>query len=74
MDEMKLNLSTKIMRGLVASMVSKAIRKKLGYDIEIQLNELAATVVNGQAQLHISVDAKLDNNELKKILEAVVKD
>lgn len=74
MDEMKLNLSTKIMRGLVASLVSKAIRKKLGYDIEIQLNELAATVVNGQAQLHISVDAKLDNNELKKILEAVVKD
>ena len=74
MDEMKLNLSTKIMRGLVASLVSKAIRKKLGYDIEIQLNELAATVVNGQAQLHVSVDAKLDNNELKKILEAVVKD
>ena len=74
MDEMKLNLSTKIMRGLVASLVSRAIRKKLGYDVEIQLNELAATVVNGQAQLHVSVDAKLDNNELKKILEAAVKD
>ena len=74
MDEMKLNLSTKIMRNLVASLISKAIRKKLGYDIDIQLNELAATIVNGQAHLHVNVDAKLNNDELKKIIEGAVKD
>ena len=71
MDEMKLNLSTKFMRSLVASLITKAIQKKLGYKVDIQLNELSAEVVNGQAQLHVNVDAKLDSDEFKKILESI---
>ena len=71
MDEMKLNLSTKFMRSLVASLITKAIQKKLGYKVDIQLSELSAEVVNGQAHLHVNVDAKLDNDEFKKILESI---
>ena len=71
MDEMKLNLSTKFMRNLVASLISKTIQKKLGYKVDIQLTELSATVANGQAHLHLNVDADLNNDEFKKILESI---
>lgn len=52
-------------------MITKAIQKKLGYKVDIQLNELSAEAVNGQAQLHVNVDAKLDSDEFKKILESI---
>ena len=35
MDELKMSLSTKFMKGIVTKIISKAILKKTGYNINI---------------------------------------
>lgn len=71
MDEMKVKLSTRFMRGFVAKLIARTIRKKYGYKIDIQLNELNVEVINGKVHLHTSVDVELDNGDLMNILKTV---
>lgn len=69
MDEMK------IVSGFTTTLVSKllrfALRKKLGYDIHIQLNTLEATIKDGKTHVHIDADAEMDKDELAKVLKSV---
>lgn len=69
MDEMK------IVSGFTTTLVSKllrfALRKKLGYDIHIQLNTLEATIKDGKTHVHIDADAEIDKDELAKVLKSV---
>lgn len=69
MDELKLKLSTRFMRGIVTKIIKKAIVKKLGYQIDIQINELAIENVDGKMYIHANVDAELDNAEFLKIIK-----
>lgn len=69
MDEMK--ISSKFMRNLIAKLVKKTVKKKVGYEIDIQLNQLTATVTDGTAHVHLNVDAELNKDELAKILGMV---
>lgn len=71
MDELKLKLSTKIMKGLIGTLLSKAVSKKLGCDIDILLNDIELKTENGEIHLHADVDAKIDNNEFVKILKTI---
>ena len=71
MDELKLKLSTKFMRGIVANLVSKALRKKLGYNIDILLNEIEVKNENGKIHLHIDADAEVENNEFVRMLKSI---
>lgn len=47
------------------------IRKKFGYDIELKLNEVNATVIDGKTHVHLDVDAELEKDELMKILKNI---
>ncbi len=69
MDEMK--ISSKFMRNLIAKLVKRTVKKKVGYEVDIQLNELTATVTDGTAHVHLSVDAELNKDELTKILGTI---
>ena len=71
MDELKLKLSTKFMRGIVAKLVSKAISKKLGYKIDIQLNDIAIDNEDGKIHLHVNADAEISNEEFLKIIKNI---
>ena len=71
MDELKLNLSSKFMRGIVTKIISKAVYKKTGYKIEIDLNNINVEVVNGKAYIHVDADAEIDNDELMKIVNTI---
>lgn len=71
MDEMKLTLRTKFMRNLVAKLVSKAIEKKLGYKVKIQLNDLDVDIVGGETKISTSLELKIDSNEFKKIIKSI---
>ena len=72
MDELKLKLSTKFMRGIVANLVSKAIAKKVGYNIDILLNEIEVKNEGGKIHLHINADAEVENSEFVKMLKSFV--
>lgn len=71
MDEMKIKLSTKFMRNFVAKLISRAIRKKLGYKIDIQLNDLDLNIVDGEAHISTNVEAKIDNDEFVKLIKSI---
>lgn len=47
------------------------IRKKTGYDIDIQLNEVTTTIVDGKTHLHVDVDAEIGKDELINILKSI---
>lgn len=69
MDELKLRLSTKFMRGLVTKLISKMIYKKLGYKIDIELNAIDVETENGTTRLRMDVEAKINNDELRRIVQ-----
>lgn len=68
MDEMK--ISTRLMKGLIAKIVKTMIKKKVGYDVDIRLNDLVITNEDDKAHVHLNVDAELNKDELAKILKA----
>lgn len=71
MDEMKLKLSTKFMRNIVAKLIARAIYKKTGYRVTIQLNELDISVIDGETHISTNVEAKLSSNEFMKIMRNI---
>lgn len=71
MDELKLKLSTKFMRGIIANLVSKAIAKKVGYNIDILLNEIEVKNEGGKIHLHINADAEIENSEFVRMIKSI---
>ena len=69
MDEVK--IGSKLMRNLIAKLVKRAIRKNVGYDVDIQLNDLNATIIDGTAHIHVCVDAEINKDEFTKILGSI---
>lgn len=74
MDEMKVKLSTKFMRGMIAKLLSRLIRNKLGYDIDIEFSEIEIKTVDGNIRLHMNADAVISNDEFIKIIKDINKD
>lgn len=70
MDELKMVLSTKFMRGIVTKIIAKAIYKKTGYNVNIQLNEVKLETVDGKVCLHADVDAEINNEDFMKIIKS----
>lgn len=69
MDEMK--IGSKFTTGIISKLVSMVIRKKLGYDVQLKLNEVNATVIDGKTHVHLDVDAELSKEELNKIIASI---
>ena len=74
MDELKLKLSTKFMRGFVAGLISKAIYKKIGYHVDIDLSEIEISNENGKVHIHVNVDAEVNSEDFKKIIKTIGQD
>ena len=71
MDLLKIKLSTKFMKGLVAKIISKKIYKQLGYKVDIQLNDVQIDVIDGDVQIHLDVDGKMNKTEFSRIMERI---
>lgn len=70
MDEMK--ITSKFTTGIISKLVGVFLKKKLGYKINIQLNEIKTTITeDGKTHVHLDVDAELDKDELTKILKGI---
>ena len=70
MDEMKLKLSTKFMKGVVSKLIAKALYKKLGYKVDIQLNDINVEFIDGETSIHADVDLRLDKEEFTKLIKS----
>ena len=68
MDEMKINSA--FTKNLIAKFVKSVLKKKLGCEIDIQLNGLTAAITDGTAHVHLDVDAELSKGTLKDFKES----
>lgn len=67
MDCMK--IESEFMTGLISGLVTRILKKKAGYDIDIRLNGIRISVdESGNVRAHISADADIPKTELTKIL------
>lgn len=71
MDEMKIKLSTKLMRGFVSKLIARMIYKKTGYKVDIHINELDINVIDGEANVAANLEAKINNDEFLKIIKSI---
>lgn len=74
MDEMKLKLSSGIMRGIAAKLLSKAIYNKFGFKPKIRIEELSFEMKDGTVYFHINADGEADQKSFLKITELIDKD
>ena len=71
MDEMKLKLTTRFMRGIASKLLSRMVYKKFGYKVDIQLNDLDIDIINGETTINTNVEVKLDSKEFTKIMKSI---
>lgn len=69
MDEVK--IVSKFTRGVISKLIKAVLHKKLGYNVDIQLNEVNATITDGKTHVHLDADAELDKDELVRILKSI---
>ena len=68
MDELKMNLTTTFMRGIV----TKLIRKKLGCDVDLKLNNVHVTTSDGKVYLRLDAEAGITQADLMKIINKLL--
>ena len=66
-----MKIQSAFMTGRVSKLIRTILRKKLGYDIDIQINNVKVNVSDGKASIHLDADAEVETNELMKILKSV---
>lgn len=64
----KLIIESKLMKTLIAQVIKKTAKKKLGYLVNVELNELNAKVSGDSAHVHINIDVEMPKEELGKII------
>ena len=70
MDELKIAINSAFMKRIIKTVLSKVIKKKLGYEIDIQINEIKADVTGDIAKLHLDMDGQITTDELSKLLKS----
>ena len=59
MDELNLKLSTKMMKGVIAKLLSKIISDKLGCKLNIRLEQVDVVMTDGKMNLHTELNADM---------------
>jgi hypothetical protein len=59
----------KFIFGLTSEQIEKIVKKKFGYNVNIQLNNFKVTQPDGVVHVHLNADAELSKEELKKIIK-----
>lgn len=69
MDIMK--ISSKFTTSLLSKVIGMALSKKLGYKIDIQINDIEATIDDGKTHVHVNIDAEMNSDELTKVIKTL---
>lgn len=66
-----MKIVSKFTTNVISKLVKMVLRKKLGYNVDIQLNEIKTTINEGKTHVHLDIDAELDKEELTRILKSI---
>lgn len=67
-DEIK--ITQKITKDFISKIVKDSLRKKFGYDVDIQFGDILITQDDDKAHMDLSVSANISRDELVKVLKA----
>ena len=65
-------LTTKWMRGIIAAILKKIIKKKLGYDVDVRLTELKIINEKDTAHVALSVEADIPREDMDRIIKEML--
>lgn len=71
MDELRVKLSTNFMKRIASKLLSKAIYKKTGHKVNVQINDFDFWSIDGDTTIKANVELKLNNEEFKKIIKSI---
>lgn len=66
MDE--LNIRTPLVKALIGRILKKALKKNLGCDIDILLNDVTVTVKDGRMRLCVNAQGDIEVSDISRIL------
>ncbi len=66
-----MKIESKFVRGIVSRFIKKAVRNKLGYDVDVQLNSFRTTVLEEKTHVHLDVDLELSKEQLDKLMKSI---
>lgn len=69
MDEIKMKLSTKLMRGIVSKMLSKIISNKIGCRVDVRFNKLEILSTDGKIHLNTDLNAEMAIDDFVKFFK-----
>ena len=69
MDELK--ITSKIMTKIISKGIAMVIKKKLGYNVDILVHEIRATVNDGKAHVYLNAEGDVDIKEFKKFTKSI---
>lgn len=67
MDEVR--IESGFTKMILSKILKTVLKKKLGCDVTVELNEFKATIKDGKAHIHVSADGEIDNGDLAKLLK-----
>lgn len=65
---MKVKLYTNLVKGIVSKLLSKMIAKKIGYNVQVHINELELDEHLGEIKLTANVEAKMNTDDFLKVV------
>lgn len=68
-DEMK--IGTSFMKSMLSKVINLTVKRKLGYNIGVQLNDFNVKVTDEKAHVHLNIDCDMSQAELNKVLIAL---
>lgn len=64
-----LKITSKFAKGVLNLCLTKIIKRRFGYDVELVINDLDVKLVGDKVYLHIDANAETDVDEFNKILK-----
>ena len=68
MDELRVKLSTKFMKGIVSKWIARTIRKTYGYKVDVNLDEFDLSSFNCDTTIKAKIEIKINSKEFMKML------
>ena len=62
-----MKIRTKFLKSIISKIVSNLVKKKLGRNVKVQLNDFQIEV-DDMARIHLCVDAEMTKEELEMLL------
>lgn len=72
MDEIKMSFKGTFLKPIITKFISKFIKKKYGANVEIRINEIDISSMDGETYFNLNIDGKMKNEELMKILKEFI--